>query len=152
MFSSKDTAGCSCKKVSTYSQASQMMVSLPPTRQLLLMSGSLPPIMALGSAPASIKIWVSMDVVVVLPWVPETATSRGYLAVSIPSITERSRVGTPFSLAAASSGLSALHAAVYTTACASPIFSPLWPINTGIPQPLTRSRVSDSLISDPLIS
>ena len=32
--------------------------------------------MALGSRPPSRKIWVSMAVVVVLPWVPDTATQR----------------------------------------------------------------------------
>ena len=133
MFKITDTAGCSWRKVSTYSQASTTMVSLRPTRELAPSMGSLPPMMALGSSPPSMSTSVSMAVVVVLPWVPETATGRLNFSVSMPSITERSRVGMPFSRAATSSGLSALQAAVYTTHSASPMFSALWPMATGMP-------------------
>ena len=93
----------------------------------------MPPIITVGSASAAMKMWVHMEVVVVLPWVPETATGRLNFSVSMPSITERSRVGMPFSRAATSSGLSALQAAVYTTHSASPMFSALWPMATGMP-------------------
>ena len=112
MFRMMLNAGCSCRKVSTYSQASQTMVSLLPTRPLPPMKGSLPPMTALGSRPASIRICVSMPVVVVLPCVPETAMEFENFFVSRPSTTERSSVGTPFSRAATSSGLSCFAAAV----------------------------------------
>ena len=133
MFRITATAGWMWRKESTYSQASQTMVSLWPTRELAPKRGSLPPMMALGSRPPSRKIWVSMAVVVVLPWVPDTATQRLKRLVSRPSISARSKVGMPFSRAATSSGLSFLQAAVYTTHWASPMFSALWPMATEIP-------------------
>ena len=89
------------------------------TLPLPLMKGSLPPMTALGSRPASIKICVSMPVVVVLPCVPETAMGFANFFVKRPSITERSNVGIPFARAATSSGLSCFAAAVYTTTSAS---------------------------------
>ena len=128
------------------------MVSLWPMRLLAPSMGSLPPMMALGSMPPSKRISVSMAVVVVFPWVPDTATGRLNFRVSIPSMTERSKVGIPFCRAATSSGLSGLQAAVYTTHSASPMFSAWCPMCTGMPYPRTRSKVSDSWMSDPVNS
>ena len=54
-----------------YSQLSRMMVSPCPTRWEAWIRGSVPPIITVGSRCASMKIWVIMEVVVVLPWVPE---------------------------------------------------------------------------------
>ena len=68
--------------------------------------------MAEGSIPALTKICVMSAVVVVFPCVPETATELGYRRVTMPSMTDRSTVGMPFSRAATSSGLSAFTAAV----------------------------------------
>ena len=49
-----------------------MMMVLPwPTRWPALRSGSVPPIMTVGSLSAAIMMWVHMEVVVVLPWVPQ---------------------------------------------------------------------------------
>ena len=109
------------------------MVWLLPTRPFPPIAGSFPPMIADGSAPPSMHTWVIIAVVVVLPCVPETAMEFLYRQVTIPSITERSTTGMPRSSAATSSGLSCLTAAVYTKSCASPMFSALCPIETGIP-------------------
>ena len=37
----------------------------------------MPPIITVGSCSAAIKMWVHMEVVVVLPWVPETHRALG---------------------------------------------------------------------------
>ena len=55
-----------------YSQLSRMIVSPCPTRCPAPRSGREPPIMTVGSRPASMKMCVSIEVVVVLPCVPET--------------------------------------------------------------------------------
>ena len=48
-----------------------MMVSPRPTRWPASSRGRVPPIITVGSAWAAMKMWVHMEVVVVLPWVPE---------------------------------------------------------------------------------
>ena len=58
---------------STYSQASQIIISDLPARPLLPINGSFPPMIAEGSFPAWINNCVSIPVVVVFPCVPETA-------------------------------------------------------------------------------
>ena len=47
------------------------MVLPRPTRWPAFSRGSVPPIMTVGSFSAAIRMCVHMDVVVVLPWVPE---------------------------------------------------------------------------------
>ena len=53
-----------------------------------------------------------MEVVVVLPCVPQTAMQLGYMREIAPNNFERSNVGMPDAFAATSSGLSASSAAV----------------------------------------
>ena len=48
------------------------MVSPCPTRCPAPRAGSVPPIITVGSRWAAKKMWVHMEVVVVLPWVPAT--------------------------------------------------------------------------------
>lgn len=55
-----------------YSQLSRMIVSPLPTRCPAPSSGRKPPIMIVGSRLACMKMCVSIEVVVVLPCVPET--------------------------------------------------------------------------------
>ena len=57
-----------------YSQASVTNRSGPPTRMLPPMSFKMPPTEIVGSVSAANRMSVIMDVVVVFPWVPETAT------------------------------------------------------------------------------
>ena len=66
------TVGAKDKKELQYSQDSAMMVSPWPTRCPAPRMGKVPPIITEGSFPAARKMWVHMEVVVVLPWVPET--------------------------------------------------------------------------------
>ena len=67
---------------------------------------------AVGSAPQSSSSWVSMAVEVVLPWVPQMQTAFGYWREMTPSSTERSMTVALEALAASSSGLSFMMAAV----------------------------------------
>ena len=59
------------RKELQYSQDSRMMVSPAPTLWPAPSRGRVPPIITVGSSPAAMMIWVHMEVVVVLPWVPE---------------------------------------------------------------------------------
>ena len=58
-----------------------------------------------GSRPAARRMCTSIDAVVVLPWVPATASVR-FNAVSSPSNSARGRSGSPRSRAATRSGFS----------------------------------------------
>ena len=112
--------------------------------------GSLPPMNADRSTPAVNRIWVTIEVVVVLPWVPATQMALSYQLVTIPSSSLRSSTGTPLALAAISSGLSAMIAAVCTIRSAPSIFSARCPRYTGMPMSRTACRVSVSLLSEPV--
>ena len=67
-----------------------MMVSPLPTRVPWPNSGSVPPIMTVGSFWAAMKIWVAMEVVVVLPWVPDTHRALRYACMIAPQPCARS--------------------------------------------------------------
>ena len=71
MFRMTATVGKKERKELQYSQLSRMMVSPLPTRWPAPSRGRVPPIMTVGSSPAAMMMWVHMEVVVVLPWVPE---------------------------------------------------------------------------------
>ena len=100
--------------------------------------------------PAASRICVSMEVVVVFPWVPLTQNALLYQLVISPRSSLRSTVRTPLFLAAISSGLSAIIAAVCTMRSAPLMFSGECPRCTGIPILRTASRVAVSLLSEPV--
>ena len=77
--------------------------------------GRVPPIITVGSAWASMKMWVAMEVVVVLPWVPAMHRAFSYCRMMAPQASARSKTGIPRVRAAAISGLSSWMAAVRTT-------------------------------------
>ena len=106
------TSGERSRKVSTNSHASQTIVSLFPLLPWLSMSGSFPPMTAVGSLPAMMSTCVSIEVTVVLPCVPQTPMQFENLLVTAPNSFERSKVGIELSSAAQSSGLSSSSAAV----------------------------------------
>ena len=56
-----------------YSHASDRKKSDLPTRRLPSSAFKIPPTVMVGSHLAARRIWLIMDVVVVLPWVPATA-------------------------------------------------------------------------------
>ena len=71
-----------------------------------------------GSAPAACRATVSSEVVVVLPWVPATATTRRP-AITEASAAERGSTRSPGARASTYSGLSSRTAVETTTVSAS---------------------------------
>ena len=65
--------GKKLKKLLVYSQASVRKVSDCPTRMFPPIAGRMPPTLMVGSQSPFRRMWDSMEVVVVLPWVPATA-------------------------------------------------------------------------------
>ena len=65
--------GKKLKKLLVYSHASVRKVSEWPTRIFPPMDGRIPPTEIVGSQSAAIRMWESIEVVVVFPCVPETA-------------------------------------------------------------------------------
>ena len=65
--------GAKSRKVLVYSQASVTKYSRPPIRIFPPISFSIPPTARVGSVSAASRISLTMEVVVVLPWVPLTA-------------------------------------------------------------------------------
>ena len=86
----------SSRWVASLSSASTTSHSPPVQWAPVPASVTSPPTMKLGASPASARISISIDVVVVLPWVPATATARAWaqIAASIPA---RRSVGMPCS-------------------------------------------------------
>jgi hypothetical protein len=78
----------------------------------------IPPLITVGSRPAASSIAATMEVVVVLPWVPPTAIDH-LSRISSPSISARRTIGAKRSRAAITSGLSGLTAEEITTTWAS---------------------------------
>ena len=102
-----------------------------------------------GSAPQCWIATVSSEVVVVLPWVPATATARR------PTITEasapaRCTTASPRRRASTSSGLDSRIAVDTTTVSTSPTFSARCPRCTTAPSARSAARVTESLASLPL--
>ena len=106
MFRIISMVGLSSRKLSMYSQASVTKYFLPPIITLLCSSLSMPPTSMVGSRPALCIIRETMDVVVVFPWVPETAMDTGYSFISTPRASALEITGTPSSLALSISGFS----------------------------------------------
>jgi hypothetical protein len=79
-------------------------------------------------------------VVVVLPWVPPTATAQRS-RISSASISARRTTGMSFCRAACTSGLSRPTAVETTTTCASPRFSASCPTETGMPASRRRATL-----------
>ena len=78
----------------------------------------MPPLMTVGSRSAASSMAATMEVVVVLPWVPPTAIDH-FRRISSPSISARRTTGAKRSRAAMTSGLSSLTAEDTTTTWAS---------------------------------
>ena len=111
-------AGANMRNEPSLSSASATNSSPLPSSAPRPVSARTPPITYDGSAPSSRSTVVSMEVVVVLPCVPATATVR------LPSMTEASAAArcstrSPCCRAAASSGLSG-RIAVDTTRVSAP--------------------------------
>ena len=102
----------------------------------------MPPLITVGSKPpASIRA-ATIEVVVVLPWVPATAMQR-LSRISSASISARRTTGSRCTRAASSSGLSRLTAEETTTTSAPSRLRASWPTVTWMP--LSRSRLTLAL-------
>ena len=102
----------------------------------------MPPLITVGSKPPASSSAATIEVVVVLPWVPAMATQL-FSRISSASISARRTTGSRCARAATSSGLSGLIAEEMTTTRAPSRFSALWPIVTFTP--LSRSRLTLAL-------
>ena len=92
-----------------------------------------------------------MEVVVVFPCVPPTATVHLRRMISA-SISARFTMGTPRARAASTSALPFLIADEITTTPDCATFSALWPMLTGMPHSRRRSILAPSLASEPVTS
>ena len=93
-----------------------------PTRWPVPKMGRVPPIITVGSTRAAMAMWVHMEVVVVLPWVPEMHRAFSYRRIIEPQAWARSKTGIPNAWAAAISGLLSWTAAVRMTRSFPPHF------------------------------
>ena len=92
----------------------------------------MPPLITVGSKWPASSTAATIEVVVVLPWVPATDTHH-FSRISSASISARRTTGTSRSRAAATSGLSTPTADEITTTWASARLSAAWPTVTGMP-------------------
>jgi hypothetical protein len=99
----------------------------------------MPPLITVGSSPPLSSSVATSEVVVVLPWVPATAT-HDFRRISSASICERCTTGRRLSRAIASSGLSRRIAVETTTTSACAMFSAEWPMK--VLMPLSASRLT----------
>ena len=110
---------------------------------------NLPPINTVGSNLAAFTISATIEVVVVLPCEPATATAN-FKRISSDSISPRLITGFLSCLALTSSGLSSLAALVYTITSAPSTFASSWPMLIFMPISLSIFTLAFSLMSEPL--
>ncbi len=109
------------------SSASATKMSPVPSCAFAPDSFRLPPMANDGSAPQCCSATVSIEVVVVLPWVPETATARRP-AITDASAAARGRMRSPNRRASVISGLSSRIAVDTTTVSAHLTWGASWPM------------------------
>ena len=97
-------------------------------------------------------MWVHMEVVVVLPWVPEMHRAFLYPRMMAPQAWARSKTGMPRARAISESGLSLWAAAVRMTSLAPFRFSARWPMATWMPRERRCSTVALSCMSEPVMT
>ena len=108
----------------------------------------MPPLITVGSIPPASSSAATIDVVVVLPWVPAIATQL-FSRISSASISARRTTGMRCARAAISSGLSRLIAVDTTTTSAPATFSALCPTLTVMPFSRRRATLALSEASEP---
>ena len=142
-------AGVRCRNDASLSSASAIRCGPLPWRALPPSSVTTPPITNVGSKPATSKMLANMLAVVVLPWLPATATPRRE-RISSASIAPRGSTGMPSCRARAHSTLSGPTALVATTRSASATASARWPMRTAKPRRASRSVAAERETSEPL--
>jgi hypothetical protein len=111
------TVGDSFRNERSDSSASATMKSPRPRRAPEPSTPSRPPTTTVGSRPPLSRIIATIDVVVVLPWLPATATPY-FRRMSSASISARGMTGMPRRRASTTSGLVGRTAVEITTTCA----------------------------------
>ena len=141
--------GVSFRNERSDSSASATMKSPLPSRAPEPRTPSRPPTTTVGSSPPRSSTSATIEVVVVLPWLPAIATP--YLRrISSASISARGITGIPRRRASTTSGLSLRTAVEVTTTWASLAFSAAWPSAMRAPRATSRSVTDERLRSEPL--
>ena len=149
MFVITETAGLSRRNEPSLSSASATRNWPCPRRALDPIAWSLPPTTIVGSSPPRASTAAIIEVVVVLPCEPPTATPY-FMRISSASISARPITGIAVARAVVSSGFSGPTALEYTTTCAPSTLAGAWPWNTRPPSRTRRSVISESLRSLPM--
>ena len=140
--------GVSLRNERSDSSASATRNSPLPSRAPEPRTPSRPPTTTVGSSPPRSSTSATIEVVVVLPWLPATATP--YLSrISSASISARGITGTPRRRASATSGFSLRTAVEVTTTCAPRACSGACPSKTRAPSEARRSVVAVRFRSEP---
>ena len=108
----------------------------------------MPPLITVGSRSPASSSAATIEVVVVLPWVPAMATQL-FSRISSASISARRTTGMRWARAAISSGLSRLIAVDTTTTSAPATFPAAWPTETLMPLSRSRATLPLSEASEP---
>ena len=106
MFKKIAVEGKYFNTLARYSQASVRKKSPSPMRTLPLISPRFPPTIMVGEKGSSLMAVAIMEVVVVFPWVPETAMETWKFFMTAPRKVARSTTSIFFATAARYSGLS----------------------------------------------
>ncbi len=124
------------------------MKSPAPSLALAPMVFSRPPTMTVGSKPPASRTRAVIEVVVVLPCEPATATPY-FIRMSSASISARGMTGMRPARALRTSTLSSRTAEEVTTTSALLRFSARWPMATWAPRRTSRRVASFSWMSEP---
>ena len=135
--------GVNIRNERSLSSASTTIKSLLPSRAFERYVRTMPPITNVGSSPAAPNTVATIDVVVVFPCEPATATVCGFMRISSASISALGITGIERSRASIISGLSSRTAVERTTTWASPTFSAACPSVTSAPNFSSRAVTSD---------
>ena len=142
-------SGSSSRNVPSLSSASMTIHSPLSHTALVPISLTSPPMRKLGRNPASIRIRASMEVVVVLPWVPDTATHRRHAAIAASAWARLSSTR-PRRRASVTSGFASGTAVDRATTSASATWTASWPTKTLTPLAANRSSAGELLRSLPV--
>ena len=142
------TVGESFRNERSDSSASATRYSPLPSRAPEPKPPSRPPTTTVGSSPPRSSTSATIEVVVVLPWLPAIATP--YLSrISSASISARGITGTPRRRASLTSGFDGRTAVEVTTTWAPPTFAAAWPSKTVAPSASRWSVTGESFRSEP---
>ena len=141
-------AGLSLRKDPSLSSASATMKSPFPSLALDPNALSRPPITTVGSYPPWLRIVATMEVVVVLPWLPAIATPY-FRRINSASISALGMTGICRRLASRISTLSERTADETTTTSAFSTFSAAWPMKVLPPSFSNLSVRGPSFRSEP---